>query len=727
MSTLLGGTRALSTNWVVEVFDWESPYPSGGSSKSESAFSVNTALLGGMADAVPDTRQHAYLDRDILRSFTSDGAKAAFDMKSITDSFANKGYKNVGDLQALYGTGANVSCGIIGITCGRSKGNIEGKCQIAVAGPLPPHTRSGNWVIVSSVRAEQSKGPVLMPVFVGQIQQIDSEYSMSEAGAQTARHTVLVNEWSNFLTTPIFFDLRTGATQEQGAVRLSAMISDVAASASSDTKKYLDNCYQKLNPYTGAKMLLLMIGLLNKQSLEGTNGATPQYKLTTSMPAVPDKLLRRMGYPDSVNGANAFAEGFVKIVSGRQSSAFPSLRSGWDGIFTASSGATSESDSVIDIDSYIDSFDDFVDDEDNQPYALNFGAVAQIAHGMSVWDSLSTHCDPSVNEFFTDIYYCRDPASGSILARPVLVVRGKCFKTKAAERACFEDDVSVVPVPKKSASGNAFVGASQAATSALPLPFDVAGAVAASGIKDVMAGDLSGGVENPPYKTWNYFEDLPRIQIDAALITSLRLTNSGVTSPNLFTMGIGNTPSGAIATFLTRFASMYTKRHDAEVAIFGSIPKQIITGFLFMSNGAASSRWFAMLGDLVRVWDGYTYRMAFGSMRIKNPGLALSVGMNIEFSLPNRMVTTTGSSKSVGGCTTYVAHIDSLSTSFQMSGSGQKMTSTDIQFSRMMQVNPNGSELEFCPPSTWGDIWHTTETPPDVHASRSKKNFLPIA
>lgn len=744
MATLRGGTKAMATNWIVEVFDWESAYPSGGSSQNESSFAVMGGLMKGLKDAVPDSKQYAYLDRDVLRSFTSKSANEAFSLTAITKVKSDKGYKNVGDIQALYGDGTNVSNGIIGVSFNRSKGSIEGKCNLSVAGPLPSHTRAGNWVLVSSVRVDPEKGPLLMPAFIGQIQQIDSEYAMSEAGAQTARHSVTVNEWSNFLTTPIFFDLRTGAKQEQSATRLTKMLEDVASASTSEVTKLQEITKKNLNPYTGAKMLLQMIGLLNQQTYEGYSG-TPIYKLTTAMPAVPDKLLRRLGYPDSVKSTNAFAEGFVKIVSGRQKKKMPELTSGWDGMFAAASTGSADgymdaseyldtgdgSDAekpTIDIDQYVDSFEDFADDKDNQPYSLNFGAVAQVGQGMSVWDSLSTHCDPSLNEFFTDIYYSYDSESGSVLARPVLVVRGKCFKTKAAEDACFNQSTAVAAVPEKPESGNAFLKEGSSPSSSLKLPFSVEKlSDMGKNIVGSLAGDFSGGTDNPPYKTWSYYEDLPRIQVDAALITNLRLTNSGVMSPNLFTMGVENVPSVTLSSSMSRFASMYTKRHDAEVARFGSITRRITTSFLFTAEGSAASRWFTMVGDLVRVWEGYTYRTAIGVMRIKNPGLALSVGMNIEFSLPNRMTTNNESGRSVGGYTTYVAHIDSISTNFQMSGSGQRITHTDIQFSRLMQIMPDGSGLEFCPPSTWGNLWYTKVAGSSLSADNKKKGSLPIA
>jgi hypothetical protein len=102
--------------------------------------------------------------------------------------------------------------------------------------------------------------------------------------------------------------------------------------------------------------------------------------------------------------------------------------------------------------------------------------------------------------------------------------------------------------------------------------------------------------------------------------------------------------------------------------------------------------------------------MASGSMRLKDPGIPLSVGFNLQFDISNK-----------AGNTSFVVHIDSVSTTFQMMPDGQKITTTEISFSRMMQTQSAGSvDLKFCPAGTWGDMWHNNKLN-DVRKKEGKR------
>ena len=94
---------------------------------------------------------------------------------------------------------------------------------------------------------------------------------------------------------------------------------------------------------------------------------------------------------------------------------------------------------------------------------------------------------------------------------------------------------------------------------------------------------------------------------------------------------------------------------------------------------------------LFRVWEGYNYRTASGTIRIKDPGLPITIGFNIRFNISG---------------TVFVAQIESLDTSFSIDPKGNKSTITTIHFSRLMQEDEDDSHaLVFCPAERFADLW----------------------
>jgi len=700
-----GKTTAISTNWIIEVFDWDDEYPSGGGETAlSSGFSLDS--IASFPGDEPATTQYGFLDTDILTTLTKKSA-----IKAVSQ-FMPPSNRDSADLSAVFEGGQNVSSGVTGLEFSRSKSGIDAKCHITVVGPLPSHTRSGNWIIVSSLEVRQSGESFVLPRFIGQIQQIDTEYTVLQNGAIVLRNSIVASEWSHFLTTPVVWDLRTRmGLMDSGAVEMSTFLSSMSGTAS-DVAPFLDVAFTNVNPYQAAKQFLILLGLANSSSFGEDSGSGPQnelYKTSSTMPAVPDKLLRRMGFDESVKSSNAFVTGFVQVLAGRQESPIPEMIDGWDGFFR-SSGATDSlnvgalvttdiGDDSISLNNYINSFTDFEGDGENQPSQPDFTSIIQASRGGSVWSAIQSWCDPSLNEFYTDMYYDVNE-SGQIRARPVLVVRGKSFRTKAAEAACFDNDTEPTETPEKSPTGTAFIedlnsGIDPLAslTSLIPsaLPDSVTFTKPAYG--------------SPSYQTWNRYEDLPRIQVDSSLITGISLSNSCVVSPNLFFVNVTGAALNHVASIETAAQSMFAKRHNSEALRFGSITRNVSSSFVFTEGDSSAMGWFETIANLNRVWDGYTYRMASGTLRLKDPGIPFSIGFNVQFSIPNK-ADKDGKASS----TDFVVHIETISTSFQILPDGQKVTSTNIGFSHMMQVTEDDAiELEFCPMSTWGDMWHNNK------------------
>lgn len=704
-----GKTTAISTNWIIEVFDWDDEYPSGGGgSGSASGFSRDTSSIASFSGDEPAATQYGFLDIDILTTLTQ------LNTVDALASLATFGSSNASDLKSVFEGGSNVSSGVTSIDFARSKTGIDTKCSITVVGPLPSHTRSGNWIIVSSLESKSEGDSILLPRFIGQIQQIDTQYTVLSNGAIVLRNSIIASEWSHFLTTPIVWDLRSRAGfSDSQKLELSSFVNAIGADSKGIIEQFVDVTYTILNPYTAAKTYLSLIGLANSASFNGGPDSPENnelYKTASTFPAVPDKLLRRMGFPNTVTSTDAFATGFVQIIAGRQEEANPSMVDGWDGFFRSSGldgdlgfSALSEamdvdSSNSISLSSYVNSFNDFKGDGENQPYSAEFATIFQAGRGMSIWSAIQSECDPSLNEFYTDMYYDVNE-DNQIRARPVLVVKGKSFRTKAAEAACFDNATEPTEVPEASPTGTAFVDTVSGSKDPLG---SLTSIIAIPTLSLPVTKPAYG---SPAYQTWNRYEDLPRIQVDSSLITGLQLSNSCVVSPNLFFVTVTGDALNQVSSQEVAAKSMFAQRHNAEALRFGSITRNVSSSYLFSGGNSAAKQWFETIANLNRVWDGYTYRMASGTLSLKDPGIPFSVGFNMQFSIPNK-----ASKDGTASSTDFVVHIEAISTSFQILPDGQKVTSTNIGFSHMMQVVEGDSiELEFCPMSTWGDMWHNNK------------------
>ena len=639
--------------------------------------SMSVPSLGILGSPGP-TKSSAYLNKDILTSVSSESALASLglpipsfdELLGSTEAFG----RNSGIKALMKNCAGNISYGVVSISFSRSKNNPDQKCTINIVGPLPSHTRAGSWII-ASIAVSANGTSDLMPKFIGQIHTVNTEYNVMSNGAIVLRSTISVSSWSNLLLSPVIFDMRSGSGVGMNTPIMNVQQNDIVGLA-----ELIEITEANINPYEFAQLCLSMVGCLNASAY-----ADPTieriYRAASSMPEIPKDLLGRLQFSGK-DSRDAFAKGLISIITGRQVPVLAGqldLVNNWDGFF--SEGKVTFSD-------FEKSYTDFADDRTLQPYASDMPLMAQIQHG-SIWSLIASNCDPQVNEIYTDIFY-EKTSSGFITPKLSLIIRGRPFKTKAAEAMCYEAEDEPAPADKKQVWGSALIEGESPS-----LWKDLASALSG---KVPMLGEFvkkpsasKSKEKNSMYDSWNYYEDIPRITLDSALIVGMNITNTFMSSPTLFTLGESGGPDNLKDTDLTKWAVLYTKRHDAETLRFGTHYKSLVTQYFYADgHGAGGVDWFFCFAGLSRVWDGFNYRTASGVLRIKDPGLPLSVGFNLQF-------TITG--------VTYVVHIESIDTSFSMDESGNKTTMTSIQFSRMMQLTPEGS-LEFCPAYKWADLWH---------------------
>jgi hypothetical protein len=263
-----------------------------------------------------------------------------------------------------------------------------------------------------------------------------------------------------------------------------------------------------------------------------------------------------------------------------------------------------------------------------------------------------------MNEAYTDILYER--SGTQIVARPVIFVRGMPFKTKAAEKLM--SNYGALPKDKSI------------------------------------------------YDTWTYFEDVPRVRIASALITSLSLDNTILSSPNYVYPDYHATDGNVKASYGAQFGAMFHTKLDAEMRRFGGHVFSVPSQYYFSGGGEAT--WADTRKVLGINWKSFEYRTASGSLTIKDSSIPLTLGMNIQFTI---------------GSYELVAQIEAISVSFRINPSGTKEATTSISFSRLMYVPDikKPETLDFLPAGAMGDLWSVL-APPAKPASVPADGGLPI-
>jgi hypothetical protein len=343
-------------------------------------------------------------------------------------------------------------------------------------------------------------------------------------------------------------------------------------------------CTKSFNPYLAAEAFLYMVSGLNENNV-GPDSVT-SWGLSTTMPDIPKTLLERLGWVVSdsppastglgstgmtvsdtppINPRTAFRDGFAVVIAGRQSDSVNN-DGDWNGIFE---------------DGGIEEFKAFHENYEGnkvlQPDCANISSIAQIGD-RSVWDLINGHCDPSMNDIFTDILYESD-TDGNIMARPAIFVRGKPFRTVAAEKL----------VPWKEYDG-----------------------------LDVFMD------------SWTLYDDVPRVRVDSTLITTMNISNSSTGLSNYLRAEYTVTGELQDQSQNKEICMIEAARFEGSMRRFGGQQFSIQSRYY---NAEDPRLWAAGKVWLGASWELDAYRTASGSITVKDYSLPVSVGMNIQFTV----------------------------------------------------------------------------------------------
>ena len=149
MPTRTGDTYPATTEWVVEVFNWDDEVPKDDSASPANISGFGPESLSSLGSSGGST-QFGYLDRDLLTTINSSSPLAMLSgaLTGITGIAETETFDKI---MKQYESDSRVSTGLVQVRFERSKKNIASACSLLVVGPLPAHTRSGNWIMVSQV------------------------------------------------------------------------------------------------------------------------------------------------------------------------------------------------------------------------------------------------------------------------------------------------------------------------------------------------------------------------------------------------------------------------------------------------------------------------------------------------------------------------------------------------------------------------------------------------
>lgn len=621
-------TLNISTKWIVEFYGFDNPVPSSTGSSAQDFFKSSVSIIG---------------------SATSVVSQAASTIAGILG-------KNSTEIEKSYGLKT------ISIT--RSKGDPAGQCNLVYAGPLPTNVYVGVWVVVSSVTKSNGQA-VALPRFIGQITTVESTYNFMQEGLLVSLSSIRIKEWSSILNSEIRFDQQS-LEQEiinkpEGLVAFTEKLVNVSFGEGIEAARKL--LQQAFDPLGLAQMALKLIGAINRIDelidVPKTEAQLPRLALTA--PSVPVELVKRVGMGSlvNINPRDMFESGFLKVVVGSHTHNDPGVYDQWDGFFEPGG-----------IDAYAKKVKDSYE---STPFkSLSIGPAIILSSGKSAWQIMSEYCDPTVYEYYTDLWYERN-LDGSIKTQPVLVMRDKPFLMAKVQNTLLDS--------AKSKELNSFT----------------------------------------------CYDYIPRITIPEVSVAGMSVQNSTVNSPNYFTInfqGSNNLLNANNAGVLP--AVNGRKKLPAEMERYGGKSYSLQTNFLggdwqnkggtvvpipgTLTNNTPTETWYSLLKELACGWHGFDYRMGSGSLRIKDKNYPISVGDNIQWTFNGRNL---------------VGHVESVSLSFQIGQDGLETTVLDLRVSRIVESNSNLDDLfnkglsalfvsggnrthnlDFVPMQDWGRMAH---------------------
>jgi hypothetical protein len=655
MANRSGETQGISTEWVMEVFDWDTDYP-------------ENSFLG--MDNEADKR--AYANIDLILSFSSKGGSATDVLKKLAKFGGAQGISAANSFTDNYDA-SNVSNGLVSLSFARSKAKVSGPCSATVVGPLPGHTRIGNWVMISMLSNTTAGGLKYITRFIGQIHTINTKYSTTENGAIVQVSTINIREWSSLLEMPVKFDI-SSFSQTENSIQLMTVAEAIQGSLTGATsyETLKESVSQILNSYTAAQVFLALVGCMNNNNMpnELKENGTSSFKVGLRLPEMPQSLIDRLQMKN-VSQKTAFQDGFVTVISGIQTESSGNFD---NGVFLSSSdnlrsaaAALMGGGSFLENSNGVTEYQKIFNKDENHkllPNSASLKTLSQIGN-VTIWKMIEDYCDPNLNEMFTDIYYTETTggSNATIVAQPVVVVRAKPYRTDAAE--------------------------------------------------SILGSDL---ITNNIYKSFPKYEDVPTVEISQSLIVDMSISNTINDSPTYFSAGCNGQVDSSEDAQQNAISTIKAVKHVAEMDRFGGNWKVMSSDYF---AGVDALDWQDARIALGRVWYGLDYRTPSGSLVIKDSGLPISVGFNLSWTLP---IVPSDRKESLPGLTSamnmlkkpnndenfikVVVQVESISTTFRVNPDGSRSTQTTIGFSRMMGVGLEGN-LYFLPSAAFGNIFNT--------------------
>jgi hypothetical protein len=635
-------TRAINVKWVIEIYPFESSVPQPGDFSGATAPAV---IIG------------------------SDGAQQS--VINLIHELQNSG--QISPDQTISARGLK------SVNINRNKAVPDGTCTFQMVGQLPKNIYSGVWAIVTSVSYAETGWEKRVIRFIGQVQSIESGYIVDSRGLFSSVHSIPLREWSTVLRAPVRYDIMSiqQALIQQGLPGAAA----VAALGGASTQEIQEMVKNSYNPFEMAQLILKLVGAISQADMWSKVLATGDVQfpeLAVTAPNVPPGVLARLGVlnsssPTSNNapppGIDVPAFDAETQVPGSTSApaagpAAPDYLSNnnanpfQSGFVNVISGVQSDisiyNDGTWDgifkditVDNYKQQLkSNFESIRTKRPSAMGIGALMQ--PGFSAWDLLTSHCDPAIYEVFTDMLY-EETEQGNIVAKPALIVRDKPYLLK----------------------------------------------------KLILEG---GKLVDRDLEGWTLYDALPRFKIPEECITTFRIGNTFLNSPNYIRV---NYHAHGMDDKLAKAASMLAGliRLEPEMRRFGGKEFFLETQFLGrdfsepQTNEAGGNTaqpfyetWFQQLKGIAEGWHSYDYRMGNGVLHLKDDNFPISIGFNVQFNI---------------GKYTLVGHVDSIGIQFAMDESGLEVTNTQVNLSRIVRVSA-GNMLDYIPLEDFGSLPFST-------------------
>ena len=627
------GTLSIGTVWMLEIFPFDHVYPEPGEFKDNS--SGAPGVSGGLSSALSDA--------SVMNSIKN-GPEKGFSSQSIIVS----------------GPGVQISLGLKSLSFTRSKESPSNAASVTMIGKVPSQMFPGVWCCLTTLDPNTNKKRVK---FIGQIATASYSYQTQATGNVTTVSTFTIREWSSCLHTAVRMDSLTVSQSmfDLNSASSVTFVQEVTGFIGEDIAKKITSA--TYNPFLLATLILQMLGAISENNSLNQIPALAKkgyYEVASRFPTIPPALLKRLGLsgtksivagaiggffggnPSSpTNSLNSFANGFVKFINGiRIGETDPKLSDGtWDGVF-GSNGAEG-------LDDYQT---EYTTDNTGRPVSSSIGFLMSM--NQAAWEMLTTYCDPSFNEFFTDIYYEIDE-DGNERSQPVFVFRDKPY---------------LLDIIKKQ-------------------------------------------IPNPDLNKFSSFDNLPRTKIDSRAVLGFNFSNTILNSANLVRVDWSDTWNDKDYAKTASYANGYNlllpemlrfggneKTAHVNFAIFANNTDKVESATAILSEHTSSvAQWWAAARDVLVAWTAYDYRFGAGTLTLKDYNIAVSVGNNVEFQVGNF---------------TLVGHIESMVFSAEMDTKGGVQNTLRLILSKIVQKNKDGN-LVFIRPDQFGSLAYLDTEPKD--------------